>query len=129
MSEQKHLWEYDHPYYCNEGNYFASGYDYHRVHTDHDSWQSFVEDGFFDSDPELNLLFRWDWIARHLEDPEEYPDESHQLKLYFILQRKANLHSNHVTVTAADEPAIRAWLVERATSVSAIWEPLIGGAA
>jgi len=130
MSERKHLWEYGHPYYRSEGNFFASGYDFHKVHTEHDSWQSFVDDGFFDSDPELNLLFRWDWKAWHLEFPEDFPDEQgrsehHQLQLFFVLQRKANLHSSHVTVTPEDEPAVREWLTRRSAAIRDVWAPFI----
>lgn len=129
----KHLWEYDHPYYCNEGNYLASPVRDANldVWEQHDSWASFYE-AWGDSDPDVNLVFRWDWHAWHLEFPEDYPDtEKHELQIFFMLQRKAFNKSVTVAVTPDDEPAVREWLTERATTVRAIWEPLIltGGAA
>jgi hypothetical protein len=33
----QHLWEYDHPYYCAEGNYFKIGQHEHFA-----SWQDFT---------------------------------------------------------------------------------------
>lgn len=131
--ETKHLWEYDHPYYCSAGNYLYSPM-HHRdmsVHDQVDSWESFKNDyGFHDADRDLNLLFRWDWKAWHLEFPEDYPDEEgrtekHELMLFFMLQRKALCRSIHIAVTPEDEPEIRAWLEECAKTVRALWEPLI----
>lgn len=126
--EQKHLWEYDHPYYCNEGNYLASPVRDASLDCweKHDSWQSFFED-WGDSDPDLNLIFRWDWHAHHLEYPEDYPDgEKHELQLFLLLQRKAFNKSISVSLTPDDEPAVRKWLQERAKTIAAIWEPMIG---
>jgi hypothetical protein len=34
---QKHLWEYDHPYYCREGNFYKRDH-----HTLYGSWDEFV---------------------------------------------------------------------------------------
>ena len=131
--EQKHLWEYDHPYYCNEGNYLASPVRDAELNCwqEYESWQDFYDD-WGDTDPDLNLLFRWDWKAWHLEWPEDYPDEEgrteqHQLLLYFMLQRKAFNKSIYVTLTADDEPAVRKWLTQRARTMAAIWSPLLGG--
>ncbi|WKW86341.1 hypothetical protein SEA_BUDSKI_64 [Gordonia phage Budski] len=127
----KHLWEYDHPYYCEEGNYLASP-DRHShldVWEQHGSWQSFI-DAWGPTDPDLNLVFRWDWHAWHIEYPDDYPDgtEKHELSIYFMLQRKAFNKSVTVSVTADDEPHVRAWLTQRAQTIVSIWEPLIGGA-
>lgn len=123
----KHLWEFDHPYYCDDGNYFVSAVDSHKVHTEFDSWADFKEELFYGGDRDLNLLFRWDWHAWHLEYPEDHPDgeERHVLHLYFILQRKAYNVSVHVNVTPADEPEVRAWLAECAPTIRAMWEPIV----
>lgn len=136
MSATKHLWEYDHPYYCNEGNFLYSPVRHAdvTVHQVFDSWQEFKDSGWIDNDRDLNLLFRWDWRAWHLEYPEDYPDEDgaterHELLLFFMLQRKALNRSISVAVTEADEPEVRAWLSECAKTVAALWEPLLGGAA
>lgn len=123
----KHLWEYDHPYYCNEGNYLASPVRDAELDCwgKCDSWADFVDE-WGNSDPDLNLVFRWDWHAHHLEWPEDYPDgEHHVLSLFFMLQRKAFNKSVQVSVTAEDEPAVREWLQERARSMIAIWSPFM----
>ena len=121
----KHLWEYDHPYYCNEGNYLARPLEHPDCWQRYDSWQEFHAE-WGDTDPDLNLVFRWDWRAWHLEWPEDYPDtENHVLMLFFMLQRKAFNKSIEITVTEADEPAVREWLQKRAETMAAIWQPLI----
>jgi hypothetical protein len=112
-----HLWEVDHPYYCQEGNYFKTGQHEHYA-----SWQEFTTDtGFVDGDRDMNLLIRWDWRkpGHHEWDGAEY------LLLFFVLQRKAWLLSKQIAVTEADEPAIRAFLAECAQAMRATWEPLL----
>lgn len=124
----KPLWEYEHPYFCEEGNYLHSParHGYLDVAEQHDSWLSFLG-AWGDTDPDLNLLFRWDWHAWHLEFPSDYPNgtEKHELHLFFMLQRKAFNKSVSVDVTADDEPAVRAWLTNRAKTITQIWEPLL----
>ncbi|WBF03818.1 hypothetical protein SEA_MAREELIH_35 [Gordonia phage Mareelih] len=115
----KHLWEYDHPYYCESGNYLAN-YDTNirlGITQTYGSWNEFLESE--EDDPELNLLFRWDWFAWHLEDPEMFKEgeKKHELHLFFMLQRK---------VTEWDEPSVHAWLTERAQNMRQLWEPLLG---
>lgn len=127
----KHLWEHDHPYYCDEGNFFHSPRSSYTVHEEM-SWAEFKATLFYAGDRDLNLLFRWDWKAWHLEYPEDYPDEegrteNHVLQLYFVLQRKPFNCSAHVAVTPADEPEVRAWLEECAKTMCALWEPIIAG--
>lgn len=111
-TQEKHLWEYDHPYYCNEGNYLASPVRDAELNCwqEYESWQDFHDD-WGDTDPDLNLVFRWDWKAWHLEWPEDYPDEEgrterHQLLLYFMLQRKA--FSGHAPWR---QSGVRSWAV------------------
>ncbi|MGW4810521.1 hypothetical protein ACWEPB_02600 [Kitasatospora cineracea] len=115
-----HLWEVDHPYYAAEGNYHAAD-----CHTRLDSWAEFTETTFHSGDRDLNLLYRWDWWPA---DPE-IPGDTDQLRLFFILQRKAIACSIAITVTQDDEPAIRKWLEECGRTVAAIWEPLTLAAA
>ncbi|MGW7435679.1 hypothetical protein [Streptomyces sp. NPDC054849] len=119
MSQQPavRLWEIDHPYYCNEGNYFKGG-----QHTTWLSWENFrKETVYVTGDRDLNLLFRWDWRKPGFcdWDGEEY------LLLFFVIQRKGFNCSHQVKVTEADEPAIRAWLAECAQTMRALWEPLL----
>jgi hypothetical protein len=33
----------------------------------------------YSGDPGMNCLFRWDWQALHLTDPDLFPEESHRL--------------------------------------------------
>jgi hypothetical protein len=62
----KHLWEVGHPYYCNEGNFYERG-----MHEVYDSWANFIAD-WGDTDPDMNLVFRWDWKRA---DPADYEVE------------------------------------------------------
>lgn len=123
----RHLWEYDHPFYCAEGNYYTSGDQWDEVYTSYDSWADFIAE-WGDTDPDLNLVFRWDWIKSNPDDYE--PDDGairvpeDKLLVFWVLQRKALLRTTVCAVTAADEPAVRAWLADRAKAIAAIWEPI-----
>ncbi|MEU6365699.1 hypothetical protein ABZ876_08080 [Streptomyces sp. NPDC046931] len=122
---EQHLWESDHPYYCTEGNYFVPGTRWDEVHAEYDSWTEFYA-AWGNSDEDMNLVFRWDWkrdSGEYLEEGEE--PEPDKLHVYWVLQRKAILRSTVCVVTEADEPAVRAWLVERAKTIAAIWAPIV----
>lgn len=127
MSEVKHLWDVDHPYYCNEGNYFAKAVD---CHSHHQRWQDFIAaEG--DADLDMNLIFRFDWDAPHEdEDPEKgiawqgdiyYRDSL--LKLFYMGQRKGLYRWVTVDVCRADEPAVREFLKIRWEHMRKLWEP------
>ena len=130
-----------HPYYATEGNYFKNG-----LHERFDSWAEFITGGMYDSDPDLNLLYRWDWERRAPTCPrcegdgfnggvecsrcEGYGEirnveAAHYLKLYWVLQRKAIHQSSEVRVTLQDEESVREWLTERAKTIAAIWHPIV----
>ena len=114
-----HLWEVDHPYYCQEGNAYkrdlANGFE---------SWADFTETLFHHGDTDQNLVFRWDWTSwRRHPDPDLRSDSPDELTLFFVLQRKAILCSASILVTDEDEPAVRAWLAERAKTITALWDP------
>jgi len=113
----QHLWEIDHPYYAQEGNYYSRD---QQCHTRFASWDEFTETTFFDGDRDLNLLYRWDWQKPgfHEWDGEE------QLKLFFILQRKAICCSVEMSITEAEEPRVRWFLQECAQTMRAVWEPI-----
>lgn len=140
MSQTAHLWEIDHPYYCTEGNYYKNG-----LHEKFGSWDQFAQpftfsnDGtatgnmLYDFDDDWNFLYRWDWRR---PDPDDYKYEREEnpefempgdtLQLYFMAQRKARCFSAEVSVTEADEPAVRAWLTKKAEHMRKVWEPLLG---
>lgn len=118
------LWETDHPYYCTEGNYYRNG-----NHFTYDSWADFHAE-WGELDPDMNLVFRWDWqradpadYAYELEHGEELPPDT--LQVFWVLQRKAILRSTECAITEADEPAVRAWLTERAAHMRLLWKPLL----
>lgn len=120
-----HLWEAPHPYYASEGNYYVGGYD-NECHLTFDSWATFKEDGSFDADRDMNLVYRWDWDK---PDPDDYPADADMpdhdtLKLFFVGQRKAIHRSEFIDVTEADEAEVRDWLTECAKTITAIWAPL-----
>lgn len=130
-----HLWEFDHPYYCSESNYYSND-----CHADYGSWQGFVEaEG--DNDLDMNLLFRWDWNADEYFDDDtiearreyagRFGDKDHAwtLSLFWILQRKGIFRCTEIKVCKADEVAVRTWLVERAQHMVSVWEPLLDSAA
>lgn len=128
MSEAKRLWECNHPYYATEGCYFVAGNRWGDVHAEWDSWADFYEE-WGNSDPDLNLLYRWDWNRPDPADYEPFGEEvpGDYLQLFYMMQRKARPFSHNIQVTEADEPAVRAFLAERARTVRAIWEPIIEG--
>jgi hypothetical protein len=123
-----HLWEIDHPYYCQDHNFRARPSQDNSCHVHNESWAEFM-DGWGDSDPDLNLVFRWDWKRA---DPDDYePDDDgviripgDRLDLFIMLQRKGDFWAVSVDVTDEDEPAVREWLAERAKTMAAIWEPI-----
>jgi hypothetical protein len=115
-----HLWEIDHPYYCSEGNFYKTG-----LANRFESWTEFTETTFYSGDHDQNLAFRWDWTSwRRHPDPDLRSDSPDELHLFFVLQRKAILCSAAIQVTDEDEPAVRAWLVDRAKTITAMWAPL-----
>jgi hypothetical protein len=114
----KHLWEYDHPYYCNDGNYYANDTVFY-----HDSWALYMKE-FADADKDYNLVFRWDW-KRPVDDEfgEFAPDDA--LHLYHMAQRKGAFWVHIVRVEEADEDSVREYLTEYAEHMKKIWEPLL----
>lgn len=127
MSDHVPLWDVDHPYYCNEGNYFAGPY---RCHAHYRSWQDFLEEQG-DCDLDINLLFRWDWEDPIKDIAPDYPiewkgDENYRdcvLKMFFIAQRKGYYRWVTVEVCRADEPNVRQWLHVRFDHLLKLWEP------
>lgn len=127
----EHLWEFDHPYYCSESNFFSS--DCRTLFT---SWQGFIrEEG--DNDFDMNLVFRWDWEPKEfLEDDsvaglrryaDLFSDRDHAwiLHVFWMGQRKGLFRVTEIDVCKADEPEVRAWLTLRAEHMRVIWEPLL----
>lgn len=125
MTEQKHLWETKHAYYCAEENYYKSGCNH-----EYESWQDFYAE-MGDSDLDYNLLFRWDWQLSYDEDADEQVPLSSDpncrdcdLNLFFMGQRKGLFYSFTVKVCQADEPEVRKFLQTRWNYLKGLWSPL-----
>jgi hypothetical protein len=129
IAEAKRLYEVKHAYYCNEGNYFASGAD--RPMASYPTWALFVAaEG--DSDMDYNLLFRWDWQEGDEEESNFTGDiyyRNGKLLLFWMGQRKGLYRWSEVSVCRADEPAVREWLQPRLDYLVALWSPLSAGRA
>lgn len=125
----RHLWEFDHPYYCGEATWHKNT-DGTFNHQRWSSWADFRDNTIFTTgDRDLNLLVRWDWHSwRRHPDASLRSDSPDELNLYFVMQRKGFLASHYIEVCDDDEPEVRAFLVECAKAMAATWEPLLDGA-
>jgi hypothetical protein len=117
MTETK-LYEVDHPYYCEEGNYYNND-----CHFDYDSWGAFLQE-WGDADLDMNLVIRWDWRDGEYETPAPDHKGMEYLYVYIVGQRKAKLQSCKVAVRREEEPEIRAWLLPRYERLLQNWYPL-----
>lgn len=123
--EGMRLWEADHAYYCNNGNYYAPGNEQPTCR--YRAWGEFIAaEG--DSDFDYNLLFRWDWHEGEDYDLSPYNGDDNyrngELLLFWMGQRKGLYRWTVVEVCRADEPAIRAWLQPRLDHLASLWLPL-----
>ena len=119
------LWEIDHPYYCNQANYYAHGGD--QPMESYKSWSEFIgAEG--DADLDMNLVFRWDW--RHGEDYELPPyrgDDNYRdgkMLIFFMGQRKGLYRSAEVEVCRNDEAAVLEYLKPRWQHLVDLWAPV-----
>lgn len=111
-----HLWEIEHPYYCNEGNYYAR----ESVEGKYDSWAGFAESEG-DSDFDMNLVFRWDWLKADPTD-EHWGNKTDVLMIFWMGQRKGLYRYTTIQVTDADEPAVKEWLTARWHYLQLLWQ-------
>jgi hypothetical protein len=121
-----HLWEVDHPYRCEDQNYLGKASNWGDVDQ---TWAEFVADGNDDWDPELNLVFRWDWRCLERERAEWDGDDpywgAHDLLfLHIMLQRKGHYRTFRVRVEKSDEPAVREFLTKSWQAMRELWTPL-----
>lgn len=120
-----HLWEIDHPYYCNEGNYYAPGTD--QPTEKYESWEDFI-DAEGDSDFDMNLVFRWDWRKAD-PDGEHWGNEVDTLLIFFMGQRKGLYRWVEIEVKDADEPSVKEWLDKRWKYLALLWQGISDAAA
>jgi hypothetical protein len=117
------LYEIDHPYYCTEHNYRVSGNQTRTVVFQYDNWEAFTESGWFNSDLDLNLLFRFDWRDQLNEDGTD--TQNGQLCLFWMRQRKGDFNSCIISnMKIENEFEVREWLQNRFDHLKKIWEPL-----
>lgn len=124
----KHLWEVEHPYYCNESGYFHTQ-EKHKTIWEFSSWAEYAAE-MGDSDLDYNLLFRWDW--REGGDNEDGSSEFNgdvnyrngRLYLFVMHQRKGYKSTGVVEVCRADEPAVIEFLRPRLAYLMNLWAPL-----
>lgn len=120
-----HLWEIEHAYYCNDGNFTSNGC-LEQV----DSFDAFMDlDGSnFGSDFDLNLVFRWDWVRETEDDSDELSPAGElgkgTLKLYRMQQRKGHFFITHIAVGPEDEEAVRVFLAAAWKHMRELWAPI-----
>jgi len=121
------LWESDHEYYCNEGNYYATP-DKTVFHFR--SWSDFIGE-MGNADMDYNLLFRWDWSEKTEEGDPTYSGDDYyrngKLSMFWMGQRKGRFTCTIVDVCRADEPMVVEYLAPRFRYLLDLWAPLAGG--
>jgi hypothetical protein len=108
----KHLWEYQHPMYSSDSNYFKKD-----VGKTWPSWKAFMEETGKELESFCGLVYRWDWEEGENQD---------LLRLFCINQRKGIYVPLVVMVEKADEPEVAAWLRPRVDDLAALWTPFAG---
>lgn len=115
---EKKLFEVSHPYYCADENHLTND-----AGQTFDSWEEFLAE-YGDADLDWNLVFRFDWV-RPGDGFDDVKTEA--LKIYFLQQRRGHFIPVRILgIKREDEPAIRAWLLERYQHLQSLWAPLSG---
>jgi hypothetical protein len=112
-----HMWEAEHNYYMTDHSYWG-----HDTITYYKSWKAFLESEE-DSDPDYNLIFRWDWKPTVADD--QYGEVQMKLHFYWATQRKGYFRTTITDVNKQDEPMVRAWLHPRFEHLLRLWEPFV----
>lgn len=121
----KHLWEINHPYYCSESNYFATGLQNRELMIHYKSFAEFLAD-WKDSDLDLNLMFRFDWSEVSEDGEPSYKgDDNYRngtLHVFWMLQRKGIFQTSTIEVCRNDEPLVIEFLRPRWSRMLRLWE-------
>jgi hypothetical protein len=116
------LWEIDHPYYCNERNFYSN-----EPGDSYKTWASFIAE-YRESDIDLNLVFRFDWKEGEDNGAGEFAGDCYYrngiLKIFWLRQRKGIFACSEISVCRADEAAVIAFLRPRWEHMQKLWEPL-----
>lgn len=103
----KHLWDWEHPGYCEK----SGGESFH-------SWEAFLADKVLQENPQLNLLFRWDWRQ------DEADPERELLHLFFVQQRRGYVARVEIRdVKRSQEREIYAWIEGRLKHMAQVVQP------
>ena len=116
----RHLWEYEHPYYCHDNNYFSN-----KCSRTFNSWKEFLaEEG--ESDLNMNLVFRFDCKPVTDDNGDYLPVDTNGfiLSLFIIGQRKGLFRTVAVKAKCEDEQSIIAYLKPRLAKLKSLWKPL-----
>lgn len=126
MADERRLFDVDHPYYCSDSNYFASGTN--QPFTSYSSWEDFLEEEG-DADFDMNLVFRWDWKPKLTGQGATRIDDNYRgytLSIFWMGQRKGLFRVTETDVCRADELAVRTWLAARWQHLQLLWAPFSG---
>ena len=69
LAEARHLWEPEHDFYGPEASYWGAPAQQGDYIQRFESWADFAAEYMSQAEQGLNLLYRWDWHAWHLEWP------------------------------------------------------------
>lgn len=118
-----HLWEIDHSYYCNEGNYFSNK----SCESYYKSWFEFAQEEK-DADFDMNLVFRFDWVENDEDDNPTFNGDPNyrngKLKIFWMGQRKGLYRWSIVEVCRNDEPEVIEFLKARWDHLKTLWLPI-----
>jgi hypothetical protein len=86
-------------------------------------------DEYGNSDLDMNLVFRFDWVETdaETEEPNYTGDDNYRngtLKIFWMGQRKGYYHWSLVEVCRADEQAVIDFLRPRWEHLKVMWAPL-----
>tara|TARA_Y100000114_G_scaffold154060_1_gene175282 strand:+ start:354 stop:719 length:366 start_codon:yes stop_codon:yes gene_type:complete len=108
----------DHPYYCNESNYYSNDASM--------KWETMTEflDAMEDSDVDMNLVFRWDVRPRG-ETGAEYGRFC--AEVFIMHQRKGKFAPHDIKhVSEAEIPRFKAYVEKHWRTMQKIWSPVSG---
>lgn len=125
---KKHLWEVDHPYYCNESNFFQRGDSDYETNFKYKSFNDFMAE-WGSSDEDMNLVFRWDWKEETDDDGKliHCSDDNYRngkLSIFYMMQRKGYHSVCEIEVCRNDEKSVIDFLKTKFEHIKKLWEPI-----
>jgi len=124
MSKKLHLWEINHPFYCEEEGYYynstqISGWG---KPMNYNSFSAYLSE-WSDADLDMNFIFRWDWQDWRTDEFHEKGDEKRsELRLFLMMQRKGCKKVITIKMQDSDEPAVIKHLKPYWKNMEKTWE-------